>query len=741
MSEQGQPPGIVFVAVHDFIGGERSFDLIIAIGERLANAGQRVIVADGDLLRPAIATIERRDIEGYFDPPGLRQTAAIHADNYDLTSAIIEVERTESTGAGQLFLFRQGAIKDSRALGIIPSSIAQRIVDVSEDKDAGVFLFRIPPHELFTWPLPVSDIQTVGVMLTLGEVQNRSHYTELAKAFSSEPVIPHAELKVGRPRKIRTDSASYPNWSISSFPTSKAVKQEDEDALGSLIEWILKSPQTSSTLVSPSSTPVYLLPSQSPYSAPPKWNAICPDVAPGQIIPQPPTNSTEQHDEFLNFLSLSISVNKDEKSRIISAVGNDKLSREQFVQLVEILREERVKFQSLNSGHQDQLWPMVVGALWDWVKLLREDHDLFEAGRLDAIKRLLEDKKALGGWWEEDKFFLSLAQKAMEESLDDAFAIIEAGLNHRPTAWRLLETKGRFLASREDNEKALVTLEEAQKNAPAEYLKLPLLFSDLLLRCERVGEARHVLEEILQKASSVETQVESLNRLGWIAIHEEEWQQAQEYYIQLVDVAEDDSVKSEALKQLVETALQTEDVRAAGIYAREYLKTGEWDVDSLTNIAARCFHLGHDEFARSAYQTAVSQKLPTSLEDRVLLAELGILLYEPESELLLQPRESDREGPRKYQVLAATLRLYNALLYGLPSAAKGRYEELKQARGESAEIESWSFREMKLIADRLEARTIRDWFKKILAAVENNEALPEGVPRFQLTEELEETGE
>ena len=84
-------------------------------------------------------------------------------------------------------------------------------------------------------------------------------------------------------------------------------------------------------------------------------------------IKLPPHSLNFDENKFLNLLAGSISLNKDEKLRIIESVP--KLRQEQVDELIRIFEEEREKFLELSVKHSSQLKKLEAEHAADWTDI------------------------------------------------------------------------------------------------------------------------------------------------------------------------------------------------------------------------------------------------------------------------------------------------------------------------------------------------------------------------------------
>ena len=89
------------------------------------------------------------------------------------------------------------------------------------------------------------------------------------------------------------------------------------------------------------------------------------------VPPHPQTQFNEQ--EFLQLLAGSISLTKTEKQRIIQSIP--KLSQYQIDELLRIFREEKTKFDELNTKHAEELQKLEANNKQDWKDIEQEEKE------------------------------------------------------------------------------------------------------------------------------------------------------------------------------------------------------------------------------------------------------------------------------------------------------------------------------------------------------------------------------
>ena len=105
---------------------------------------------------------------------------------------------------------------------------------------------------------------------------------------------------------------------------------------------------------------------------------------------------TVNEEEFLDLLKHSLSLNTQEKKRVIDAVPT--LSQFQFDELIKVFTEERVKFKDLAKEHPEDIKKLLTKQQAEWLQL----GDLYTMEVLNKSKedeaKLKEEeiKKSLG---------------------------------------------------------------------------------------------------------------------------------------------------------------------------------------------------------------------------------------------------------------------------------------------------------------------------------------------------------
>ena len=101
-------------------------------------------------------------------------------------------------------------------------------------------------------------------------------------------------------------------------------------------------------------------------------------------------------EEFLDLLKHSLSLNTQEKKRVIDAVPT--LSQFQFDELTKVFTEERVKFKDLAKEHPDDIKKLLTKQQAEWLQLgdLYTMEELNKSKEDEAKKKEEEIKKSLG---------------------------------------------------------------------------------------------------------------------------------------------------------------------------------------------------------------------------------------------------------------------------------------------------------------------------------------------------------
>ena len=101
-------------------------------------------------------------------------------------------------------------------------------------------------------------------------------------------------------------------------------------------------------------------------------------------------------EEFLDLLKHSLSLNTQEKKRVIDAVPT--LSQFQFDELSKVFTEERVKFKDLAKEHPDDIKKLLTKQQAEWLQLgdLYTMEELNKSKEDEAKKKEEEIKKSLG---------------------------------------------------------------------------------------------------------------------------------------------------------------------------------------------------------------------------------------------------------------------------------------------------------------------------------------------------------
>ena len=91
-------------------------------------------------------------------------------------------------------------------------------------------------------------------------------------------------------------------------------------------------------------------------------------------------------EEFLDLLRHSLSLNTQEKKRVVDAIPT--LSQFQFDELAKVFTEERVKFKDLAKEHPEDIKKLLVKQQSEWLQL----GDLYKSE--EANKKVEENDKA-----------------------------------------------------------------------------------------------------------------------------------------------------------------------------------------------------------------------------------------------------------------------------------------------------------------------------------------------------------